>query len=823
MGADLIPRQVYDTEKPILTTKGRKGIQAEQVQRLFAHGPRIYLFSIICALTLVTTFWSVVEHPRLLSWLAAIVLISALRWALSAAYSLAPSTALPTKDWHRLFIIGTVCAGITWGSAAIFLFPADSMVHQFFLIFLLTGLTTAAVPILAASPLAFPCFALPVMGPLIVRFLSGPDSISIAMGMLCALGVLVLLKAARVAGLGVQDAIALRQRNTVLERQLAAVEQSTNSQHQALHNALQTSEQKLADYTATASEWFWEMDAQLRFTYLSERFAKATGIPLKAILGYTREEFYQHYPIATPDALQDHSAVLARQQPFHDVELQLAGGQNETIVISISGKPVFAPNGDFLGYRGSGRNITDTHQIKQQLNLQRCRDTLTGLVNRSYLDSRLQQALDNAKTQRTEHALCFMDVDRFKIINDSHGHTAGDALLSQLARLLSNSIGENDVLARLGSDEFALLLVDCKQERAAEIVRSLYQKIKKFQCNWHDLDLSVSLSTGIAAINQHSENTQTILSDAENACLTAKSMGCNEIHLASASAIEKARRQTEISWLTQMDAALAKDQFRLYYQSIKPLELNSHGDGKAKEAYYEVLLRLDGENNKLISPGVFLPIAEKYGLAPQIDRWVINAVLRWLQQYLATNSEHDSRPVIGINLSGQSLSNLRLLDYIEERLDQYAIPARLICFEITETAAIANLDNATQLIKYLRGLGCQFALDDFGSGFSSYAYLKNLTVDYIKIDGSFISDIANNMLDKTMVQSIRDIGHAIGIKTIAEHVEDQITVDVLRDIGVDFIQGFHIDKPKPLSLQYITMPTKSERVRLRIVNEYPTP
>ena len=807
-----------DKQINMTTTANAVIALAERVKILFAHGPRAYLFSSVSACILITILWPVAEPQTLLLWLTVIISISMLRWALAQYYALTPQTTYQATTWHRYFLIGVTCAGTIWGSTAIFLFPAASPAHQFFLIFVLAGITTAAVPTLAASRIAFLYFAIPALGPMIIRFLSSPDAMSLAMGALSLLYLLALIKSAQLTENRMQECFQVRDQNATLQALLANAQNALHDKEQAqreLQHSLHTSQQRLQDFAETASEWFWEMDEQLRFSYLSERFVKATGIPAETIIGCTRDEIYQGHAAAESGALEQHFRVIENRESFSDVEFHIHGPNNEAIVISISGKPVVDPSGRFLGYRGTGRNITYAYKANQLLHFQASHDAMTGLANRHHLEIELQQIFDQTKALRGEHALCFMDLDRFKLINASYGHTAGDTLLCQLAVLLSSFTRKQDVLARLGGDEFALLLKDCTIKQARRIARTLCQTVEKFQCSWQDSSIGTSISIGLIPINQHTDTARAALSDAENACFIAKKLGRNEVHCIVPSAGEQTQRQLEISYLTRLEQALSQDQFKLYYQSIKPL---SHHD-KSAGIHFELLLRLDDGLGNSITPDVFLPIAEKYGIAPQIDRWVINAALHWLQQYLNNPVHTGTHPVIGINLSGQSLSNLRLLDYIQERLAHYKIAPKMICFEITETAAIANIDNAVLLIQRLRNRGCRFALDDFGSGFSSYAYLKNLDVDYIKIDGSFIKDIANNTLNRTMVQSIQAIGQALGKKTIAEHVENDPTVQILRDIGVDYIQGYHIDIPRPLALhqpsERVVLPG---RANLRVVS-----
>lgn len=429
-------------------------------------------------------------------------------------------------------------------------------------------------------------------------------------------------------------------------------------------------------------------------------------------------------------------------------------------------------------------------QKQQQISYQASHDALTGLVNRREFERRLGMALDEAQFKPTIHSMLYLDLDQFKIVNDTCGHNAGDALLQQLAATLQAKLRQNDVLARLGGDEFGVLLEHCAGEPALRIAETLRLAVASFRFLWRDKTFSVGVSIGLATFGGEGMTVGDVFSIVDGACYVAKDLGRNRIHVYSADDTELAERTGQMNWVGRITRALEENRMRLYRQAI--VALNSETD--RTERHYEVLLRMQDEEGREISPVAFIPAAERYNLMPTIDFWVIRNAF---ENY--ANLKRQSQGCnLSINLSGATLGDERLLPYIREQLHHFAVPPTAICFEITETAAIAKLASATILIQELKQLGCRFALDDFGSGMSSFGYLKNLPIDFIKIDGTFVRDVDSDPIDRAMVEAINNIGHVMGIKTIAEFVETQAVAEVLRNLGVDYAQGYYVGRPEPL-------------------------
>jgi len=435
--------------------------------------------------------------------------------------------------------------------------------------------------------------------------------------------------------------------------------------------------------------------------------------------------------------------------------------------------------------------ISQERTLRKQLTYQASHDALTGLINRTKFDEHLQLALESAHQDAATHALMYLDLDQFKIVNDTCGHVAGDELLRQLAVMLKQKIRSHDILARLGGDEFGVLLEHCAPEYTINVANTLLDTVQEFRFAWEDKIFSVGVSIGVVLINKYSNSTGNVLSIADAACYSAKDAGRNRMHVARENDATIARHYGEMQWVSRITEAFEKNRLQLHGQQIIPL---CTADNELP-GMIEILVRMVDESGDLIPPGAFIPAAERYNLMVSLDRWVVKNTLDWIGKNL---SIAETLGQFTINLSGQSINDARFLEFLVELITAADVPAQMICFEITETAAITNLGKATQFISKLKEFGCSFALDDFGSGLSSFAYLKNLPVDYLKIDGSFVKDILEDPIDEAMVRSINDIGHVMGKKTIAEFVENKETLDMLREIGVDYIQGYGIDMPKPL-------------------------
>jgi len=416
-------------------------------------------------------------------------------------------------------------------------------------------------------------------------------------------------------------------------------------------------------------------------------------------------------------------------------------------------------------------------------------DDLTGLNNRRSFEETLSHTIGIAQRSRVKHGLLYLDFDRFKIVNDSCGHHAGDQLLIQLSALLNERLRQGDLFARVGGDEFAIIAQGESMDAIVSLAEELRELVQNYTFEYEKQTFKISVSIGVVPITGKEKSLEALLQDVDSACYVAKQTGRNRVHLAQEGDIEVVKYRNDIAGIQSIRQALDEDLLTLFYQPVYRILPNG-----VEMIHCEILLRMRGENGEMVSPAEFIPIAEKYNLMSEIDRWVISNVMRWVAEHQV---ERDI-PRFLINLSGLSFIDDDFLEFVVEELDKNEIDPTKIAFEITETAAVDNIAKANLFIDRLRAIGCQFALDDFGTGFSTFAYLKNLPIDYLKIDGSLVKNICTDTVDREMVRAINEIGHTVGAKTIAEFVEDDATVDLLRQMGVDYAQGFGLQRPDQL-------------------------
>jgi diguanylate cyclase (GGDEF)-like protein len=445
---------------------------------------------------------------------------------------------------------------------------------------------------------------------------------------------------------------------------------------------------------------------------------------------------------------------------------------------------------DLHTFSNGDRNLLEVMAKKASRIIHTHHDSLTGMMNRNGFESSMVTTLSNARSNNTQHCLLHIDIDQLHVINDLMGYPEGDNLIRRVAKILKKLLRESDFIARLGGDEFGALLCNCTPHHAYDIATKICEAIRKLTVTSARRQLEVSVSMGLAALNRESDGIVGVMAAAEIACKTAKEAGRDRIQVFEQDNTTLIRRSEEIEWIGRIQEALREDQFALYCQPVVPVK------NKGESVHFEILLRMIGDDGKIISPGLFMPAAERYQLMPMIDRWVIRNAIADLKKNWRRISA--SKPVFCLNLSGQSLTNVGFQSFVVDGIRQSNIPPQNVCFEITETAAISNIDEAILFMNAIKQLGCRFALDDFGAGLSSFGYLKVLPVDYLKIDGSFVREMTLDPVSLSMVRAIYQIGQTMGLSTIAEFVENQETADLLRDIGVDYLQGYGIGKPVPM-------------------------
>ena len=469
--------------------------------------------------------------------------------------------------------------------------------------------------------------------------------------------------------------------------------------------------------------------------------------------------------------------------------------RNQHLSVEVNASPILDTNTNITGVVLVFHDVTKLRGLARKMSYQASHDSLTGLLNRREFENRLEQAIENAHKEGNRHALCYLDLDNFKVVNDTCGHIAGDELLKQLTIKFRMDLREADTLARLGGDEFGILLEGCSIENACELAESIRKIAENFRFVWNNTFFRIGASIGLVPLTRTSGSLTDIMSAADSACYVAKEQGRNRIHVYQHNDEAVAERHGQMQWVNRIQNVLEENRFRLYFQPIVKLNCQPGDDNRA---HGEVLIRMLDENNTIVGPGAFISSAERYLLMPAIDRWVVSNTFRLLT--LDGKRAEQRIGTVCINLSGQSLSDERFMDFLISEIKDSGVTPQLLCFEITETAVIANLCTASKFITRLRELGCRLALDDFGVGLSSFGYLKNLAVDYLKLDGCFVQNMVSDNIDYAMVEAINQIGHTLEIKTIAEYVENHETLEAVRDIGIDYAQGYYICKPVPIEI-----------------------
>lgn len=532
-------------------------------------------------------------------------------------------------------------------------------------------------------------------------------------------------------------------------------------------------------------------DERGKIQFLNPMAAQLSGWDEMEALGRPFSEIFQLVSASAREPLGDViENVLRTQRSFAmSDDLVLISHDGEESLIQLSAAPIIARDGTINGVVIVCHNVTETRALTARLLHQASHDALTGLCNRAYFEEAISAALTRARNSDWPSTLLYLDLDQFKVINDTCSHTAGDELLRQIAKLVAGIARKADTVARLGGDEFGVLLNECALEDAHRIAFGLTSALNDFRFSWHDKLFSITASIGLVSIDNVSVDQASILSAADTACFLAKDRGRNQIAVFEPENAEIVKRHGEMNWVSRITQGLQEHRFVLFHQKIVSIDPKQDGG-----EHFELLLRLRGDDGRMVPPMAFIPAAERYNLMPAVDRWVIATFF----DYAARRGHAHCDDTFAINISGTSINDPSFLSFIMLQFERTGALPRSICFEITETAAIANLTRATEFMTALKKLGCRFSLDDFGSGLSSFGYLKNLPVDYLKIDGSFVKGIANDRIDRAMVDAINRVGHIMGIKTIAEFVDNEKMLDELRHIGVDFAQGYGVHQPEPL-------------------------
>jgi len=514
--------------------------------------------------------------------------------------------------------------------------------------------------------------------------------------------------------------------------------------------------------------------------------ATATGKQLEDIVSFVDEGDRRLLADPVHQALTAGAAVnLSRRALL----LSRAGGSERSIELSAS--PMRDSTREVLGAVVMLHDVTESRGLARQMSYQATHDALTGLINRREFERRLTEAIESGHRGEGQHVLCYLDLDHFKVVNDTSGHLAGDSMLREVAKLLRDAVRDSDTVGRLGGDEFGTLLIGCPLEKARQIADDLSRAVGDHRFVWKDKIYNIGVSVGLVEISRESGTLEELLAAADTACYVAKRQGTGHVAVYSARDEALARHTGEIQWLQRLQTALRENRFYLAHQQIVPTHEDEGGPAM------EVLVRLQDESGHELLPADFMRAAERYRLMGLVDRWVVQTTLAALGRGAIPVPSHRS---VAINISGQTLGDAQFLEFVVECLDSTGVSPGQVCFEITESAVIANLDHARRFVGVLHGMGCQFALDNFGSGVGSFSNLKNLPLDYVKIDGSFMRNLARDHVNQAMVTAMIKLARTLNFKVIAEQVEDSAAVEAARRMGVDYLQGFAIGRPQPLAL-----------------------
>jgi diguanylate cyclase (GGDEF)-like protein/PAS domain S-box-containing protein len=535
-------------------------------------------------------------------------------------------------------------------------------------------------------------------------------------------------------------------------------------------------------------------DVSGRIDYLNQAAEQLTGVTALEALGKTITEIISLVDENDRRSLGDpvrHCLATQARVTVGRRGLMISRGGSHERSVELTVTPLKGQRGDLIGTVLVLRDVSELRGLTRQMSYQASHDALTGLVNRREFEHRLEESLEVAHANTARHVLCYLDLDRFKAVNDSCGHLAGDNMLREVAALIKETVRDSDTVGRLGGDEFGLLLVGCPLEKARQIADDVVRKINEYRFVWKDKIFNIGVSVGLVEISRESGAPEELMSAADSACYVAKKRG-NHVHVYSARDEAVARHRGEIQWLQRLQSALKENRFELMAQPIV-----ATGSGSANGPALEVLLRLQDESvPEGISPVEFLRAAERYRLMADVDRWVVQTALTALGR---GGIRLPAQRSLAINLSGQTLGDPQFLEFVVDVLDRTGVPPNQLCFEVTENSVITNIEHAQRFIGVLHGMGCQFALDDFGRGLSSFGNLKNLSLDYLKIDGSFIRNLGADSVNQAMVAAMIKLARTLHFQVIAEQVEDSGSLEAAKQMGVDFVQGYHLGRPQPLA------------------------
>ncbi len=763
-------------------------IRQEQARLLLSHTPSAVALTTIAVsvLSVILARFSEVGHGTILAWGAAMGLVLTWRYRLYTLFKKRLDSDSDVERWISGAVLGALLTGACWGIGGVVLANSAAPYFQGAILLMIISFTTSAIPFLGAIPRAYFAYSIAATGPLILWCLAQGTPVYIGTAFMVG----VFIWSAWLTALKFSETLS----STVRIRHALTELSDENAQLQRSFTRLSEDEREIRSREERFRSIF---DGGL----VGMVIVGGDGVVQRANDAYCR---FVGYP--REDLVGAHFGLPMRPQDLHVAERQIRAviqneshgtrefeyrhNQGHAVYGLASFSAIRTQQGRVTSIVIQVQDVTHEHEMKQLLTFQAKHDELTGLVNRREFQTRLENAIRGARNEKLHHALCYIDLDQFKLTNDTLGHVAGDKLLQQVADVMRQCVRGRDTLARLGGDEFGLILDNCRIEKAAEIAAGVISKLANSNFTWMERTVKIGASIGVVPVTPDSPEAVDLMKQVDLACYTAKDMGRGRIYVYPLD-LDQSSRYPDILKVKEWLDAYREDRFRLYAQPIVPLP-----GRPASHEWYEVLLRICTHGNDVVSPRILIPAAERYGQMDGIDRWVIENSLRW---YTQLGKGRDQSTRFSINLSGTSLCSEGLFDFIHYNVNHYGVRPGSICFEVTETTAARNPRDADRFLTRLKQLGCLIALDDFGSGLSSFKYLKRLPVDILKIDGGLVHDISEHSAEEVMVDAIGRLARAMSIQTVAEHVRDSRTAVQLGRMGIDYAQSNIYGKPKPIA------------------------
>ncbi len=768
---------------------------AEQIKLAYQQAPKALFVTLVVAAALTLIFWDLIGKGWLLGWLAAIYSLTFARFLLVRAYFRKNPSVAESVTWGHWFYISVLLAGILWGSAGSIFFVTGSATHQLFLAYLLGGIVAGAMATLSSYKGAFLAFSIPVVLPFTYQVITHESNIQMIIALTYLLFVFTMGRISHQLHQTITNSLKLRFNNIQLLKRLIQtknqLEQRVAERTEALtiSNDILHQEKELFQITlASIGDAVITTDTSGKITFLNPTAEILTGWSNEEMHDTLLPKVFNIMDITTQEPTKNPLAnhLNESKNSHKHRECILIHREKKEYIIDYAVAPIQNEQKHVIGTVITFRDVTEQRKLTQKLAYQAAHDSLTGLLNRKEFENRLSKILISTR-KNDIHALLYLDLDQFKIINDSCGHSAGDKLLRQITALLHSKLRTRDTLARLGGDEFAVILEHCPRNQALQVAHTLRELVQSFRFRWQGKTFTIGVSIGIFPITHGNHDIEHALNAADSACYAAKEQGRNRVQVYQSG--HHLHDSTEIQWLPRIQNALEKRHFQLYYQPIRLI--SEHPE---QEQQGEILLRLKDENGQLIMPSAFLPAARRHDQMLLIDRWVVQQSL----QLIRTNSAHTANAIYTINISGQALESEDFLNLTINSIKASQLDPACICFEISEQDALNDLKHVMHFVTTLKELGCRISIDDFGSNLSSFSYLKDIPLDYLKIDGQLIKNMLTDTVNLAMVESIHHIGHIMRLKTIAVWVENDQTLQALENIGVDYAQGFWVAEPTPL-------------------------